>query len=110
MVESTLNACGAESFVIVLMKYEGNAPHIIPAALYIVPGRIRSEIIASLKERKRNEDELEEGREDDETPIEEHFFTAFMHGTVPLSRETGFSPWEEGRDTKVVLRDSRYGL
>ena len=28
----------------------------------------------------------------------------------PLSRETGFSPWEEGRDTKVVLRDSRYGL
>ena len=31
-------------------------------------------------------------------------------GAVPLSRETGFSPWEEGRDTKVVLRDSRYGL
>ena len=84
MVESTLNACGAESFVIVLMKYEGNAPHIIPAALYIVPGRIRSEIIASLKERKRNEDELEEGREDDETPIEEHFFTAFMHGIPPM--------------------------
>jgi DNA invertase Pin-like site-specific DNA recombinase len=31
-------------------------------------------------------------------------------GAVPLSRETGFSPWEEGRDTKGVLRDSRYGL
>jgi hypothetical protein len=31
-------------------------------------------------------------------------------GAVPLSRETGFSPWEEGHDTKVVLRDSRYGL
>jgi len=31
-------------------------------------------------------------------------------GAVPLSRETGSSPWEEGRDTKVVLRDSRYGL
>ena len=36
--------------------------------------------------------------------------TLAMMGAVPLSRETGFSPWEEGRDTKVVLRDSRYGL
>ena len=35
---------------------------------------------------------------------------ASIYGAVPLSRETGFSPWEEGRDTKVVLRDSRYGL
>ena len=31
-------------------------------------------------------------------------------GTVPLSRETGLSPWEEGRDTQGVLRDPRYGL
>jgi hypothetical protein len=31
-------------------------------------------------------------------------------GAVPLSRETGFSLWEEGRDTTVVLRDSRYDL
>jgi hypothetical protein len=31
-------------------------------------------------------------------------------GAVPLSRETGFSPWEEGHDTKVVLLDPRYGL
>jgi hypothetical protein len=31
-------------------------------------------------------------------------------GAVPLSRETGSSPWEEGRDTQGVLRDSRYGL
>jgi len=31
-------------------------------------------------------------------------------GAVPLSRETGSSPWVEGRDTKGVLRDSRYGL
>src|SRR4029434_2265150 len=27
-------------------------------------------------------------------------------GAVPLSRETGSSPWEEGRDTTVVLRYS----
>jgi hypothetical protein len=33
-----------------------------------------------------------------------------IYGTVPLSRETGFSPQEEGRDTKVVLLDPRYGL
>jgi hypothetical protein len=38
----------------------------------------------------------------------EAFFASL--GAVPLSRETGFSPWEEGHDTKVVLRDSRYGL
>ena len=31
-------------------------------------------------------------------------------GAVPLSRETGFSPWEVGRDTQGVLRDSRDGL
>jgi hypothetical protein len=31
-------------------------------------------------------------------------------GAVPLSRETDFSLWEEGRDTIVVLLDSRYGL
>jgi hypothetical protein len=31
-------------------------------------------------------------------------------GAVPLSRETGFSPWEEGHDTKVALLDPRYGL
>jgi hypothetical protein len=31
-------------------------------------------------------------------------------GTVPLSRESGFSPQEEGRDTKVVLLDPIYGL
>ena len=43
----------------------------IPAALYIVPGRIRFKIIA--------EDELEEGCEGDEAPIEEHFFAAFLH-------------------------------
>ena len=38
------------------------------------------------------------------------FLEILVKGAVPLSRETGFSPWEEGRDTKVVLRDSRYGL
>jgi len=80
IVETTLNACGAESFVIVLMKYEGNNPHIIPkAALYIVLGRIRSETIALLKERRRNEYDLEEGCEGDEAPIEDYFFAAFMH-------------------------------
>ena len=36
--------------------------------------------------------------------------TLSKYGAVPLSRETGFSPWEVGRDTTGVLRDSRYGL
>ena len=85
IVETTLNACGAESFVIVLMKYEGNNPHIIPkAALYIVLGRIRSETIALLKERRRNECDLEEGCEGDEAPIEDYFFAAFMHWMPPM--------------------------
>ena len=38
------------------------------------------------------------------------FQHAVIMGAVPLSRETGSSPWEEGRDTKGVLRDSRYDL
>src|SRR6059058_2380497 len=38
------------------------------------------------------------------------FVAIFILGAVPLSRETDSSPWEEGRDTKGVLRDSRYGL
>jgi multiple sugar transport system permease protein len=47
-------------------------------------------------------------------PLVRPMFGAFLlitfMGAVPLSRETGSSPWEEGRDTKGVLRDSRYGL
>jgi hypothetical protein len=45
----------------------------------------------------------------EESQVEEAIYPSLM-GAVPLSRETGFSPWEEGRDTKGVLRDSRYGL
>ena len=40
----------------------------------------------------------------------ESFLLLQFSGAVPLSRETGFSPWEEGRDTTVVLLDPKYGL
>jgi hypothetical protein len=58
----------------------------------------------------------------DEAPKGTHFYTIIINpdpstedthkdlGAVPLSRETGFSPWEEGRDTTVVLLDPKYGL
>ena len=44
------------------------------------------------------------------TLVDKRNFHLSQPGAVPLSRETGSSPWEEGRGTKGVLRDSSYGL
>jgi hypothetical protein len=90
IVERTLDECGAESFVIVLMKYEGDHPWVIyKSALYVVPGRIRSEIIGTLKERIRNEYELEKDCEVDGNLIESNFGATFTSRVPPIHDDYG---------------------